>query len=214
VAFLRLVVDRRAALHRGGEGGAVDRLARGQGVASSSIRLKRKRPSPSAMLRKAMRASPVSARERPSAASARLSSPSSAASSSRCEDEDLAAREQGAVKLEGRVLGGGADQHDGAVLDIGQEGVLLGAVEAVDLVDEEQGALAADAPLLGRVEDLASSATPEKDGRDRLEMQIPSSRRGGGRSSSCRRPGGPHRIIEARRRAAIMRPIGPSGPSR
>ena len=54
------------------------------------------------------------------------------------QHEDLATREQGAVQLEGRVFGRGADEDHGAVLDIGQEAVLLGAVEAVDFVDEQQ----------------------------------------------------------------------------
>lgn len=53
------------------------------------------------------------------------------------EDEDLGAGEEGAVEFEARVLCGGADQGDGAVLDVGQEAVLLGTVEAVDLVDKQ-----------------------------------------------------------------------------
>ena len=69
----------------------------------------------------------------------------------RLEAEHLAAREQRRVDRERRVLGGGADQRDRARLDVGQEGVLLRLVEAVDLVDEEDGALAAVvAPLLRR----------------------------------------------------------------
>src|SRR5919112_5273328 len=51
------------------------------------------------------------------------------------------AREQSAVHLERRVLGGCADHDDRAVLDIGQHGVLLGFVEAMDLVDEHHRAL-------------------------------------------------------------------------
>ncbi len=43
--------------------------------------------------------------------------------------------------------GRGADQGDGAILDIRQEAVLLGTVEAVDFVHEEQGFL----PSAGRV---------------------------------------------------------------
>ena len=58
------------------------------------------------------------------------------------QHQDLAAGEQGAVQREGRVFRGGADQDDGAVLDHGQKAVLLGAVEAVDFVHEQQGDLA------------------------------------------------------------------------
>jgi hypothetical protein len=54
------------------------------------------------------------------------------------EHEDLAARQQSAVQLERGVLGGGADQGDDPLLHERQETVLLGAVEAVDLVDEQQ----------------------------------------------------------------------------
>ena len=64
----------------------------------------------------------------------------------RPEDQHARARQKRRVQLERRVLGGGADQRDGAVLHDRQEGVLLRAVEAVDLVDEEERALARLAP--------------------------------------------------------------------
>ena len=88
------------------------------------------------------------------------------------QHEHLAARQQRAVQFERRILGGGADQHHGAVLDIGQEAVLLRPVEAVDLVDEEQRALAADAPLLRRVEHLAQIGDAREHRRKRLEMHV------------------------------------------
>ena len=47
-----------------------------------------------------------------------------------------------ALTLKGGILGGRADQDDVAALDVGQEGVLLGAVEAVDLVDEQEACAA------------------------------------------------------------------------
>jgi hypothetical protein len=59
------------------------------------------------------------------------------------EDVDPAAGEERRDDLEGRVLGRRADQDDRAPLDVGQEGVLLGLVEAVDLVHEQDRALAA-----------------------------------------------------------------------
>jgi len=49
--------------------------------------------------------------------------------------EQARARQQGGVDLEVRVLGGGSDQREQAVLHVGQEGVLLRLVEAVDLVE-------------------------------------------------------------------------------
>ena len=50
---------------------------------------------------------------------------------------ELEARQQCPGQLERRVLGRGADEDQGAVLDIGQEGVLLALVEAMHLVDEQ-----------------------------------------------------------------------------
>ena len=57
------------------------------------------------------------------------------------QHQHLAARQQRAVQREGRVLGGGADQRDGARLHDWQEAVLLRAVEAMDFIDEQQRAL-------------------------------------------------------------------------
>ena len=61
----------------------------------------------------------------------------------RLQHEHAGAREQRAVDLEAGVLGGGADEGDGAVLGRRQEAVLLRLVEPVDLVDEEDGLRAA-----------------------------------------------------------------------
>ena len=57
-----------------------------------------------------------------------------------CKHVDAAAREQRRDDFERRILGGCADQANGAALDVGQKGVLLGLVEAVNLIDEEDGA--------------------------------------------------------------------------
>src|SRR6516165_7323203 len=88
------------------------------------------------------------------------------------QHKDLGAGQQRANQLEGRVFGCGADQDYRAVFDNGQKGVLLSAVEAVDLVDEEQGALAHRPALLGRVEYLAQIGNPGKNGRQRLEEEV------------------------------------------
>ena len=64
----------------------------------------------------------------------------------RLEPPQGRAGQQRGVDLEERVLGGGPDQHQQALLHRGEEGVLLGAVEPVDLVEEEDGA----PPLLAR----------------------------------------------------------------
>ena len=57
----------------------------------------------------------------------------------RFELEDAAAADQRPVDAEIGVFGGRANQDDGAVFHPGQKGVLLGLVEAVYLVDEEDG---------------------------------------------------------------------------
>ena len=54
------------------------------------------------------------------------------------EHEDLGAGEQRADDLERRVLRRGPDEDHGALLDVGQEHGLLGLVEAVELVDEDE----------------------------------------------------------------------------
>ena len=56
--------------------------------------------------------------------------------------KNFTAGQQRPVDLEGGVLRGGADEDDAAVLHKGEEGVLLGLVEAVDLVHEHNGPLA------------------------------------------------------------------------
>ncbi|WP_433918691.1 hypothetical protein OIE50_18355 [Streptomyces canus] len=61
---------------------------------------------------------------------------------------------------------------DRAVLDVGQEAVLLGAVEAVDLVDEQQGALADAASAACGGEDLAQVGHAGEGGGHRFEGQV------------------------------------------
>ena len=57
----------------------------------------------------------------------------------RLQDIYLAAGQEGSDDLEGRVLRRSADKDDGTVLDRTEQGILLGLVEAVDLVDEKDG---------------------------------------------------------------------------
>lgn len=45
-------------------------------------------------------------------------------------------REKGGDDLERRILGGGANKNESAVFDVREKGILLGFVEAVDLVEE------------------------------------------------------------------------------
>ena len=69
---------------------------------------------------------------------------------------DLGARQQRGVDLEVGVLGRRADQRDEALLDRRQQRVLLGLVEAVDLVEEEDRRLARGrAPVRGPLDHRA-----------------------------------------------------------
>jgi hypothetical protein len=97
---------------------------------------------------------------------------------------------EGAVEFEARVLRGGADQGDRAVLDVGKEAVLLGAVEAVDLVDEQQGALSDTAPVSCGGEDLPQIGHAGEGGRHRFEGQVAAVREepGDGRFPDAGRP--------------------------
>src|SRR5262249_51530883 len=52
----------------------------------------------------------------------------------------LAARKQRAIELEAGIFGGGADQGHCSPLDMREKGVLLGPVEAMDLVAKEDRA--------------------------------------------------------------------------
>ena len=83
----------------------------------------------------------------------------------RLEFENARAAEQRSHNFERRVFGGRANQGDSAVLDGGQDGVLLGLVETMYLVYEER---CADAPIaavgIGGGDDLAQFSNAAGDG--------------------------------------------------
>src|SRR5690606_32543224 len=87
----------------------------------------------------------------------------------RFEPQYLAARQQRGIELETWVLGRGPDQHHGAVFHDRQEPVLLGPVEAVDLIDEEQRAMPAEALEPRLLEDLLEVGNAGEDRRYLLE---------------------------------------------
>ena len=51
----------------------------------------------------------------------------------------MASGQQGGNDLKRWVLGGGTNEDDGTCLDIGQKGVLLRFIEAVNLIDKNDG---------------------------------------------------------------------------
>ena len=75
--------------------------------------------------------------------------------------------EQRRIHLEERILRRCTDEHHDAILHRMEQRVLLGAIEAVDLVDEQDGAQAAmDQTLVGFRDDLAQIRHRAADGRD------------------------------------------------
>src|SRR5215467_10222249 len=60
----------------------------------------------------------------------------------RLEDVNLGAGEKWRDNFEGRVFSGSADEGDVAGFDVREKGVLLGFIEAMDFVDENDGAVA------------------------------------------------------------------------
>ncbi len=129
------------------------------------------------------------------------------------EHDDVAARQQRGVEGEGRVLGGGADQRDGAVLGLVQEPVLLGAVEAMDLVDEEDRPPAAGLELarllegLPQIGDAGHHRRERHQGLAQLGCQQP--RQGG--LAAARRPPEDHRGEPPRLQHAAQRPVRVEG---
>ena len=66
----------------------------------------------------------------------------------RRESVDAAAGEESGDHFKGGVLRSGPDQADRAPLDIGQKGILLSLVEAMNLINEENGSRAEAGSLL------------------------------------------------------------------
>ena len=109
---------------------------------------------------------------------------------------DLRAAQQRRVDLEVRVLGRRADERDEPLLDGGQQRVLLGLVEAVDLVEEEDRRLAARlAPVRGAVDDAAHLGAAGLHGAELLEGGVRRARD----DPRERRLAGPGRAVEDHR---------------
>ena len=111
----------------------------------------------------------------------------------RVQHEHARAREQRRVDFERRILGRRADQRDRAVFDVRQDRVLLAFVEAMDLVDEEHGALARA---------RARAARPR---RPRANRRRPRSRR------RARRNSNPSRSRSLPRASSSRCPAAPTG---
>ena len=86
------------------------------------------------------------------------------------EDVDAAAGEESAVDFEGWIFGGGADEADAAFFDVRKKGILLGFVEAVNFVDEDDGAGAVLAGAVGVGHDLLDFLDAGEDGGELDEL--------------------------------------------
>ena len=208
-----LVVDRRAALQdvlqlRGVED-LVLRARRARLLRPASARRGRRRR-PCAPARRAPRHR--AAAVLPSIFSACANSFSIAAGIERMEHQHARARQQRGVELERRIFGGGADQHHGAVFHHRQKRILLRAVEAMHLVDEQQRALARSRAARARRRTPSSGRrrrkTPRKSARNAARWHRASSRA----TVVLPVPGGPQKISEPSVRVASIRVSAPSGP--
>src|SRR5213594_647090 len=72
----------------------------------------------------------------------------------RIQDVNLGTGEKRRDHLEGRILRGCPDEDNVAGFDVRKKGVLLGFVEAVNFVDEDDGAMAGAGFLFGDGHDL------------------------------------------------------------
>ena len=89
----------------------------------------------------------------------------------RVKDEDFAPGQQRAVDLEGGIFGRGAHENDRALLDKGEERVLLRLVEAMDFVDKEDRALSIRAVAIRLLHDGANLSDPARDGGEVDELR-------------------------------------------
>ena len=87
------------------------------------------------------------------------------------QHQDQGAGQKRALEFERRIFRGGAHQHHGAVFHHRQEGILLAAVEAVDFIDEQQGALADPAALARGFEAFLEIGDATEHGRQLLKMK-------------------------------------------
>src|SRR2546425_6229562 len=91
----------------------------------------------------------------------------------RLEDDDQRSGEQRADHFEGGILRGSTDEDHRARLDVRQKGILLGLVETMDLIHEQDRALALDDPtLLSDLDYPAQFRKSAGDGREGLEVGL------------------------------------------
>ena len=124
---------------------------------------------------------------------------------------DLGAGKECGVHLKRWIFRRCANQHDVAAFDVGQKRVLLGLVEAVDLIDEDDGSASMLAVFSAPAMTSLISLIPESTALNRrkslfvLCATIEA-------SVVLPEPGGPQRIIEETSSRSIWRRSGFPGP--
>ncbi len=83
-----------------------------------------------------------------------------------------ASRQQRGIQLEGRILGGGADENDRAALDVRQERILLHLVEAMHLVNEQHGTASGGEALGGLGQHFPYLGETAEDRGNSLELGV------------------------------------------
>src|SRR5579859_4230493 len=112
------------------------------------------------------------------------------------EGKDARAREQGSIDLEAGILGSGSDQRYGAALDMGEYGILLRLIEAMNLVDKEDSALPGELlQLVGFIYHFAQVRHTGRDGaqRHKTRMAVACDHLGQRRFAAARWPPEDHR---------------------
>ena len=209
VAVLALVVDRRAALHDALQGVGVENLA---GLCSAPDFLGERQGRAAVAVGHAQQNRPRLLVQRQSHALGFFGAGEQlfqALLAQRMESQHTRARQKRGIEFEGRVFGGRADQDHRAVLHYRQEAILLGAVEAMDLVDEKQRLAAVRAAKPRALEHLLQVGDAGEDRRNLLEVQGWFRRRAAGRPwfFRCRRPPEDHRAERARTDQARQRAV-------
>src|SRR6266571_5688814 len=91
----------------------------------------------------------------------------------RLQYDDQRSGEQRADHFEGGILRGSTDEYHRTRLDVRKKGILLGLVETMDLIHEQDRALALDDPtLLSDLDHPAQLREPAGDGREGLEVGL------------------------------------------
>ena len=108
---------------------------------------------------------------------------------------DLQPRDERSVELKARVLGRAPDQHDGPVLDVREQRILLRLVPPGDLIDEQQRPPTDVAALLGPGDDRPQLLDAVRDRVELLDLGIDRA----GHAQSDRRLAGTRRAPEDHR---------------